>query len=166
MKSFQKHFSFSLACQSRDLDSVKATQSFASCWLPWLRRGDVVALHGDLGVGKTSFARGLIAAAMRDNAEFDGVVPSPSYTLVQVYETPAWPLWHFDLYRLRRAEEILELGLEDALQTGVCLVEWPSRAEEFLPKNRCDVFFSIVSSTKRKVSWKADSAWARRKPRG
>jgi tRNA threonylcarbamoyl adenosine modification protein YjeE len=95
-----------------------------------LRLGDVVALSGDLGAGKTTLARGLIRATAGDPL-LD--VPSPTFTLVQVYERGRLPVAHFDLYRLSDAGELDELGLDEALASGVALIEWPERAENRLP---------------------------------
>src|SRR5262249_39957393 len=88
---------------------------------------DVVALHGDLGAGKTSLARGLIRS--RTGAP---EVPSPTFTLVQTYDAPSLPIWHFDLYRLTRPEEARELGLEEAVD-GLALIEWPERLGDHVP---------------------------------
>jgi tRNA threonylcarbamoyl adenosine modification protein YjeE len=95
-----------------------------------LRPGDVLALKGDLGAGKSTLARALIRA-LADDANLD--VPSPTFTLVQSYDTRV-PVHHFDLYRLSSAGEIDELGFDDALAQGAALVEWPERAESYLPK--------------------------------
>ena len=95
-----------------------------------LRAGDVLALKGDLGAGKSTLARALIRA-LADDADLD--VPSPTFTLVQSYDTRI-PVHHFDLYRLSSAAEIDELGFEEALAQGAALVEWPERAEAYLPK--------------------------------
>jgi tRNA threonylcarbamoyl adenosine modification protein YjeE len=94
-----------------------------------LRPGDVLALKGDLGAGKSTLARALIRA-LADDAGLD--VPSPTFTLVQSYET-RFPVHHFDLYRLSSAGELDELGFDDALAQGAALVEWPERAETALP---------------------------------
>ncbi len=96
-----------------------------------LRRGDVLALHGDLGTGKTTLARSLIRALAGD-PELD--VPSPTFTLVQVYEGRL-PIQHFDLYRLSSEEELDELGFDDALEQGAALVEWPEKAGRRMPRN-------------------------------
>ena len=94
-----------------------------------LRPGDVLALKGDLGAGKSTLARALIRA-LADDAGLD--VPSPTFTLVQSYDTRV-PVHHFDLYRLSSASELDELGFDDALAQGAALVEWPERAEAYLP---------------------------------
>ena len=89
-----------------------------------LQPGDVIALSGDLGAGKTSLARGLLAAlGLTEEA------PSPSYAIVIPYDPPQvrLPVWHVDLYRLDDPEEAMELGLDDALLDGVLLIEWPER---------------------------------------
>jgi len=92
-----------------------------------LHTGDAVALWGDLGAGKTTLARAILQAlGVREE------VPSPTFTLVQSYDTLP-PVAHFDLYRLKQAREIQELGFEDALDNGAVLVEWPERAPEALP---------------------------------
>jgi N-acetylmuramate 1-kinase len=95
-----------------------------------LRKGDLVSLIGDLGAGKSTFARGLIRT-IADDADYD--VPSPTFTIVQSYPELRLPISHVDLYRLSTADEIDELGLDEALLDGVVLVEWPERADGFLP---------------------------------
>jgi len=93
-----------------------------------LRPGDVVALSGPLGAGKTTLARSAISA-LTGVAE----AQSPTFGLVETYETAGFTLWHFDLYRLERAQEIWELGFEEAIDGGVMLIEWPERIAAFLP---------------------------------
>lgn len=89
-----------------------------------LRPGDVVFLDGDLGMGKSVYARALIRALCND----PGLeVPSPTFTLVQTYDADMAPIWHFDLYRIKAPEDVYELGWDDALADGIVIVEWPSR---------------------------------------
>lgn len=108
---------------------------------------DVIALFGDLGAGKTVFARAFIRALTSKDEE----VPSPTFTLVQTYDAikEGRPLtvWHFDLYRLKSAEEIYEIGFEEALSDGVSLIEWPQRAKSLLPKNKLEIHIQIPSET-------------------
>src|SRR5208282_5941188 len=110
------------------------------------QKGDVIALSGPLGSGKTSFARAFIRSSGLDAAE----VPSPTFMLVEVYDGGAgplsWPVWHFDLYRIESPEEIRELGLDEALAEGICLIEWPERLGAFLPPERLDLALAMGKS--------------------
>ena len=102
-----------------------ATRAVGARLAKVLRRGDVVLLDGPLGAGKTSLVRGLLAALGHH-----GDVPSPSFALVQPYDSLTPPLWHVDLYRIEDPAELDELGLDTILDDGALLVEWPSRAGE------------------------------------
>lgn len=110
------------------LPDLAATESLGAAIAGRLAPGDAVLLKGDLGSGKTTLARAILAAlGVTEN------VPSPTFTLVQAYETPRLLVSHYDLYRLKRDSELEELGLEDALDQGAALIEWPERAESRLP---------------------------------
>ncbi len=100
-----------------------------------LRPGDAILLFGPLGAGKSTLARGLVRALTTPDED----VPSPTFTLVQMYAGDAFPLYHFDLYRLKSAAEVFELGLDEALDTGVAIIEWPERLEGGLPPDRLEV---------------------------
>ena len=120
-----------------DLSDEAATAALAARLARLIRRGDVIALKGELGTGKTSFARALIRA----RAGQDEIVPSPTFTLMQVYELPGLSIWHFDGYRLRDPEEAWELGIEDAFHDGVSLIEWPERFGSLIPERRLEITF-------------------------
>jgi tRNA threonylcarbamoyladenosine biosynthesis protein TsaE len=103
------------------------------------RPGDVVALMGDLGAGKTTLARGLIRSLVGPATE----APSPTFTLVQTYDGPSFPIWHFDLYRLADPREARELGMDEAVD-GLVLIEWPERLGRDLPVARLEVRLSFA----------------------
>ncbi|SCA55598.1 ATPase or kinase [Candidatus Terasakiella magnetica] len=91
--------------------------------------GDVIALHGNLGVGKSVFARAFVRALTTPDEE----VPSPTFTLVQIYDAEFGELYHFDMYRLDQPDDCLELGIEEAFSEGVSLIEWPGKIGNYLP---------------------------------
>lgn len=111
-----------------------ATARLAQRLAPHLAAGDVIALHGGLGAGKTTFARALISTLMGTPTE----VPSPTYTLVQTYEAGPLTIYHFDLYRLEDPEEVRELGWDETA-SGLALIEWPLKAGAHLPAWRLDL---------------------------
>ena len=115
------------------LDGPQATEDLAKRLAAELSTGKVFALSGDLGTGKTVFARALIREAARRVGARIVEVPSPTYTLVQPYELPSLTIFHLDLYRLSAPEEAFELGLEDMLSEGAVIVEWPERIDNWLP---------------------------------
>jgi len=105
-----------------------------------VRARDVVALWGALGAGKTALARAVIQALpLPDGTPAAEAVPSPSFTLVQIYDRRPASVWHIDLYRIGEPDEVIELGWDEALATGIVLVEWPDRAGRLLPGRRLDI---------------------------
>ena len=109
-----------------------------------LKPGDVIALRGDLGAGKSTLARAIIRALLMDET---AEVPSPTFSLVQTYAAPRFSISHFDLYRLSGADEAEELGLDELTKTGVALIEWPERAEELLPADRVEISLADVPAS-------------------
>lgn len=114
--------------------------------------GDTLALFGELGAGKTALSRAFIGAlAKREGVEAPGDVPSPTFTLVQSYDIGNLQVFHFDLYRLKSADEALELGIEDACADGIALIEWPERLGRYLPSDRVDVRLAITGESRRRA---------------
>ncbi|MBI1254725.1 MAG: tRNA (adenosine(37)-N6)-threonylcarbamoyltransferase complex ATPase subunit type 1 TsaE [Hyphomonas sp.] len=140
-----------------ELASDADTRALGGQLAQLLRRGDVIALHGDLGAGKTTLVRGLIQSLLGREEE----VPSPTYTLVQMYEGPGFPVWHFDLYRLEHADDVQELGWDET-PDGAVLIEWPDRAGEHLPVNRLDVFLEISGDGRRARLEPGGEGWQER----
>ena len=114
------------------------TLDFAADFAQTLKIGDIIALHGTLGVGKTAFTRGVIQSLTGAKE-----VPSPTFTLLQTYETPNFDIYHFDMYRLKSPDEAYEIGIEDAFAEGVSFIEWPDKIKGVLPQKHIDIFFEI-----------------------
>jgi tRNA threonylcarbamoyladenosine biosynthesis protein TsaE len=130
---------------SMPLPNEHATEALGATLAARLKPGDVVGLKGDLGAGKTTLARAIIRAASGDP---ELIVPSPTFTLVEVYETPRGTFWHFDLYRLDSPDQIYELGWEEARAEGIVLMEWPQRLGPLLPKH-LSVSLDVVGDGRR-----------------
>ncbi len=116
------------------------TERFGVRIAKFLRAGDLVTLSGDLGVGKTTLARAIVRHLSGD-VELD--VPSPTFTLMQLYDTPAFPTVHADLYRIRRTSELAELGWDEAAEGALLIVEWAERMGDALPADRLDIALSL-----------------------
>ncbi|WP_071673795.1 tRNA (adenosine(37)-N6)-threonylcarbamoyltransferase complex ATPase subunit type 1 TsaE [Nioella nitratireducens] len=130
--------------QTRRLTSPEATAAFASALADRLGAGDVLCLEGDLGAGKTHFARSLIRHLQTAHGALAEDVPSPSFTLVQTYEAGPLEIWHADLYRLSDPWEVDELGLSDAFDDALCLVEWPDRLGPDVPQRALWITLRMV----------------------
>ncbi len=143
------------------LPDEAATAALARRVAACCRGGDVIALYGDLGTGKTAFARAFIAAlAPKETIE---EVPSPTFTLLQCYDREPAPVWHFDLYRLSRPDEVYELGFEEALTEAISLIEWPERMGPLLPADRLEVHLAYgESASARQVVLVGAESWAAR----
>lgn len=118
-----------------DLPDEMATAALAGRLARLARIGDLIALRGDLGMGKTAFARAFIRALTTPDED----VPSPTFTLVQSYDSAGGPIWHVDLYRLDSPDDALELDLDEAFHDAIVLIEWPDRLGPLLPVDRLDV---------------------------
>jgi tRNA threonylcarbamoyladenosine biosynthesis protein TsaE len=139
------------------LEDEEATLHLAAAIAALARPGDAILLEGGLGSGKTVFARGFLRAL--------GVaeeVPSPTFTLLQAYDTTQGPVWHFDLYRLKRPEEVLELGFEEGRAEAMLLIEWPDRLGPYRPLDALTVELRIASASARIAELSGGGDWPHR----
>ena len=120
--------------------SEKDTISFAKKFAKTLKGDEIIALWGTLGMGKTVFAKAVIQELTGRNED----VPSPTFTLLQSYDTPLGEVFHFDFYRLKNPEEAYEIGIEDAFESGICLIEWPEKIGALLPKRAINIYFEMT----------------------
>jgi tRNA threonylcarbamoyl adenosine modification protein YjeE len=125
------------------------TENFAVQIASSLSGGEVLLLSGELGAGKSVFARALIRALKGDPTL---EVPSPTFTLVQTYDTPRGLVWHFDLYRIEDPEEIYEIGWEEALAGGIVIIEWPQRLGALIPHRTVGIGFTIGEPHERVIT--------------
>ncbi len=141
---------------NRRIDSEKGMLEFGAALASVLAKGDVLALTGDLGAGKTTLARGIIQGLCGDIE-----VPSPTYTIVQNYDAPKFELWHCDLYRLEKPDDIFELGLFEAMEECVCLIEWPDRMGEHLIRTALTIDIQFQGDG-RDVTLSGSDSWIER----
>ncbi|MBT8457646.1 MAG: tRNA (adenosine(37)-N6)-threonylcarbamoyltransferase complex ATPase subunit type 1 TsaE [Rhodobacteraceae bacterium] len=143
------------------LTSPAATDALAQAFAPVLQPGDTLLLQGSIGAGKTHFARALIKKRLR-RIGVDEDVPSPTFTLVQTYWDGETEIWHTDLYRLADGADTQELGLDDALEAAICLVEWPERLGDVAPVNALWLEFTTLDEHARRLEIRGPEAWRRR----
>jgi len=132
-----------------ELPDAAATERLGRRLAPCLAAGDVIALAGPLGAGKTALARAVIRALPGPPGSAAEEVPSPTFSLLQVYERRPAPIWHFDLYRLKDADEVWELGWEEAQGSAILLVEWPERLGALLPAEALRLALAIAGDGRR-----------------
>ncbi|MGO8800157.1 MAG: tRNA (adenosine(37)-N6)-threonylcarbamoyltransferase complex ATPase subunit type 1 TsaE [Roseiarcus sp.] len=145
-----------------DLPDEAATAALAARIAGWVGRGDIIALSGDLGAAKTTFARALIRK-LTDDPQLEA--PSPTFTLMQVYEAPEFAIVHADLYRIRQPDELHNLGWEEATEDALTIVEWPEQAGDFLKSDRLSIAFHLdpaQGSNYRRALIQGHGAWAAR----
>jgi tRNA threonylcarbamoyladenosine biosynthesis protein TsaE len=136
------------------LESLADTASLAARIAAGIGSGDAVTLEGDLGAGKTALARAILRSlGVQEN------VPSPTFTLVQQYETPRFPVFHYDLYRIEDASELAELALDEALTEGVALIEWPDRMPS-MPESALRVHLELMNDGGRRADIAGPARWA------
>lgn len=142
------------------LRNEAATERMAQRLAAVAQTGDVLALHGTLGMGKTALARAFIRARAGDEAL---TVPSPTFTLVQTYELSTGAVWHVDAYRLASADEAVELGLDEAFATAITLIEWPEHIADLIPESALHIHLTDGSSPgSRRATLVPSDAWRTR----
>ena len=122
--------------------SEKETIAFAKKFAKTLKGNEIIALRGTLGMGKTVFSKAVIQELTGKKEE----VPSPTFTLLQTYDTPLGEVFHFDFYRLKNPEEAYEIGIEYAFESGISLIEWPEKIGTLLPKRAINIYFEQTSN--------------------
>ncbi|MBV0913493.1 tRNA (adenosine(37)-N6)-threonylcarbamoyltransferase complex ATPase subunit type 1 TsaE [Anianabacter salinae] len=140
------------------LPDTDATQDLARRLAPVLAAGDCLLLTGPIGAGKTFLARAVIQARQAALGMAEDV-PSPTYTLVQTYEAGGVEIWHADLYRLTDPAEVIELGLDEAFDTGISLIEWPDRLGDLAPPGALRLELSVTGDTARRLDITGDATW-------
>ena len=143
------------------LPDAAATHAAGHALAPHIRAGDTIALSGDLGAGKSCFARGVLVGL-----GFEGDVPSPSFPLVIPYDPPAvtLPIWHVDLYRLDRPQDAEPLALDEALYDGALIIEWPERLGARLWPEALLLRFDFEANGGRRLTVTAPPSWEGRCP--
>lgn len=128
--------------------NAQATETFARKWGKTLQPGAIVALHGELGAGKTTFAKGVISELTRTPPQ---QISSPTFTLMNLYESD-FSVYHFDLYRLKSTDDFIHLGFLDFFDNnGICIIEWPEKISSFLPPNTFHVQLQHFDQGGRKI---------------
>lgn len=141
------------------LADPNATEALGGRLATLLRPGDVIALFGDLGAGKTTLSRGILRGLGHD-----GDVASPTFSIVQPYEELTPPVWHVDLYRIEAQAELVELALDEALDGGALLIEWPERMGDALFPHALRLHLSGAGEGVRALTAQVPPAWEKRWP--
>lgn len=129
-------------------NSETETARLAAQFARTLKKGDIIAFDGTLGAGKTFFCRALIRALTTPATE----VPSPTFTLLQTYDTKDFLIYHFDFYRLKEPDEAYEIGIEEAFYDGVSLIEWPEKLGYLLPKTAKFIRITLLENGVREIT--------------
>ena len=142
-------------------DSPEQTAIYAAKLAKSLVPEDIILLNGDVGAGKSYFCRALIQSVL----QYEEDIPSPTFTLVQQYDTEIGELWHADLYRLSDPSEVIELGLLDAIESATILIEWPNQITDFLPTSALNIHINTSDHETRvfHLTW-TDNKWDEKLP--
>ncbi len=141
------------------LATAESTESLGRALAAELRPGDVIALFGNLGAGKTTLTRGIL-----QGLGFEGDVGSPTFPIVQTYEDLLTPLWHVDLYRIEDPGETTELGLDEARTDAALVIEWPERLGPYLWQDALQLHLAVAPGGERSLTARVPPAWESRWP--
>lgn len=124
-----------------NISTEEETKQLAKKFAKTLKMGDIILLYGTLGVGKTFFTRSIIQTLLNSNTP----VPSPTFTIVQNYDTPAGTISHYDLYRIEDANELFELDIDNSLKNNITIIEWPEIIEDYITENFNPIKIKILN---------------------
>ena len=146
--------------KSVHLKTEIATRKFACALGAVLARGDIVLLRGDIGTGKSFIARAVIQSLQQQPED----IPSPTFTLVQTYETHVGEIWHADLYRLSSVGEVEELGLLEVFDSAICLIEWPDILRTLIPEKalEIDIAYAFQNEERQLALLYEEHFWSKR----
>jgi tRNA threonylcarbamoyladenosine biosynthesis protein TsaE len=138
--------------------TVPELKLWAASLAALFQRGDVITLSGDLGAGKTELCRALIHTLCGEAID----VISPTFMLVQTYPFEKGVIWHYDLYRLTHADELYEIGIEEAFDEDITLIEWPEICASILPKDRLEIKITVNQQDRRQIALTPHGSWCSR----
>ena len=141
------------------LFSLQDTQKFAQKIAPHLPQQGVITLTGEMGSGKTSFTKALIEALYALKNLEAPPITSPTFSLIHLYDINGQEIAHCDLYRLSSVDELVEIGLDDAFDTAVCLIEWPDRLGDTAPSDAVTFSFAVTPSDGRRLTITGSAQW-------
>jgi len=141
------------------LSDEAATIRFGTALATDLSGGGIVCFFGGLGAGKTALVRAIIHQLQRDAGQSPEEIPSPTYTLLQTYDAGDLSIWHYDMYRIEKPDDVYELSWEDALADGLILIEWPEQLGPYIPIDRLDIHLSHCEGLGRDLRLEAQGNW-------
>mgnify|MGYP001192324222 FL=1 len=144
------------------VNSLNSLKEFAQNFSILLKKGDVICLFGQIGSGKTTFVREVIHRLQNSNNIQLEYVPSPTFSIMQTYKIKSLKIHHYDFFRLKKINEIDEIGFDQEQEDSISFVEWPDIIKEILPENRLEIYINIIEKNSREFKIKAYGSWQKR----
>ena len=144
------------------VNSLNSLKEFAQNFSILLKKGDVICLFGQIGSGKTTFVREVIHHLQNSNNIQLEYVPSPTFSIMQTYKIKSLKIHHYDFFRLKKINEIDEMGFDQEQEDSISFVEWPDIIKEILPENRLEIYINIIEKNSREFKIKAYGSWQKR----